>query len=163
MMNCVRKRKNTHYPFTTENAANDGPVIFSSLFTTKALSPHHMAHAIKCVCKPQVERKLLTRKKKHFYTTNCNSASHRKTKERNKDTKGEREKRNFSAITNKILFLFLFESQWLQSAVSFHLRHYWQCSIYVIVKTSHHSEHEFIMLHLRKVTQNIKAFGANYQ
>lgn len=66
MMNCVRKRKNTHYPFTTENAANDGPVIFSSLFTTKALSPHHMAHAIKCVCKPQVERKLLTRKKEAF-------------------------------------------------------------------------------------------------
>lgn len=66
MMNCVRKRKNTHYPFTTENAANDGPVIFSSLFTTKALSPHHMAHAIKCVCKPQVERKLLTRKKSIF-------------------------------------------------------------------------------------------------
>lgn len=87
MMNCVRKRKNTHYPFTTENAANDGPVIFSSLFTTKALSPHHMAHAIKCVCKPQVERKLLTRKKKHFYTTNCNSASHRKTKERKKTQK----------------------------------------------------------------------------
>lgn len=108
-------------------------------------------------------KKAFDEKKKHFYTTNCNSASHRKTKERNKDTKGEREKRNFSAITNKILFLFLFESQWLQSAVSFHLRHYRQCSIHVIVKTSHHSEHEFIMLHLRKVTQNIKAFDANYQ
>lgn len=83
-MNCVRKRKNTHYPFTTENAANDGPVIFSSLFTTKALSPRHMAHAIKCVCKPQVERKL--------FTTNYNSASHRKTKARNK-VKGKKRKK----------------------------------------------------------------------